>query len=143
MIAGALRTLQQARRLWQEIEAPYEDARARVLIAQACRSLGDGETAELELEAARAVFVQLGAKPYVARVDSLSGAAAASDSGGLTARELQVLRLVASGESNKSIASELVLSKRTVDRHVSNIFTKMRVTSRAAATAYAYEHELI
>jgi DNA-binding SARP family transcriptional activator/DNA-binding CsgD family transcriptional regulator len=140
---GALPALRRARRLWQELEAPYEEAQARVLIAQASRSLGDDETASLELAAARGVFEQLGATSDVVRADSLGGAVASSNNGGLTSRELQVLRLLAAGESNKSIASELVVSKRTVDRHVSNIFTKIRVTSRAAATAYAYEHELV
>jgi DNA-binding CsgD family transcriptional regulator len=139
---GAVVMLRQAARLWQELEAPYEGARVRVLLAQACRSLGDDETVALELEAARATFEQLGAMQDVARVDVLS-CAESSNSEGLTGRELQVLRLVAAGESNKVIAAELVLSKRTVDRHVSNIFRKLGVSSRAAATAYAYEHELV
>ena len=112
-------------------------------IAAACRALGDFETAALELEAARAAFEQLAAAPDVARVDALTESRGPGTSGGLTARELQVLRLLAAGESNKAIAAELVLSTRTVDRHVSNIFGKLRVSSRAAATAYAYEHELI
>ena len=140
---GALVAVRRAWKLWQELEAPYEGARARVLAAQACRSLGDGETAALELEAARAAFEQLGAAPDVARVDSLAAGEAPQDAGGLTARERQVLRMLAAGQSNKSIAAELVLSKRTVDRHVSNIFAKIRVSSRAAATAYAYEHRLV
>jgi ATP/maltotriose-dependent transcriptional regulator MalT len=128
---GALPVLRQASRLWRELEAPYEDARVRLLVADTCRALGDDETAALELDAARATFERLGA----ARDDDASG--------GLTGRELQVLRLLAAGHSNKAIAAELVLSKRTVDRHVSNIFAKCRVSSRAAATAYAYEHGLI
>ncbi len=140
---AALASLRRAWRGWHELEVPYEAARARVLVARACRTLGDDETAALELEAARAVFERLGAAPDLARVESLIRAAVSSDHGGLSARELQVLRLLAAGRSNKAIAAELMLSKRTVDRHVSNIFTKMRVSSRAAATAYAYEHELI
>jgi DNA-binding NarL/FixJ family response regulator len=140
---GALLVLRRAWRLWQELEAPYEAAQARVLVAHACRALGDDETAALELEAAGAVFKELGAAPDLARIESLTEAAVSSDPGRLSARELEVLRLLAAGRSNKAIAAELVLSKRTVDRHVSNIFTKMRVSSRAAATAYAYEHELI
>ena len=139
---GALVALRRAWKLWQELEAPYEGARARVLLARACSTLGDDETAALELEAARAVFERLGAAPDLARVDSLTRAAVSSDSRGLSGRELQVLRLVATGMSNKAIAAELVLSKRTVDRHVSNIFAKLRVSTRAAATAFAYEHEL-
>jgi DNA-binding NarL/FixJ family response regulator len=66
-----------------------------------------------------------------------------ADDHGLTARELQVLSLVAAGQTNKTIASELVLSERTVDRHVSNIFTKLGVSSRTAATAYAYKHQIV
>ena len=128
---GALLVLRRAWKLWQGLEAPYEGARVRLLIADACRAVGDDETAALELDAARATFERLGAT----RDDG--------DSGGLTARELQVLRLLAAGRSNKAIAAELVLSKRTIDRHVSNIFAKCRVSSRAAATAYAYEHGLI
>ncbi len=140
---AALVALRRAWRLWHDLDAPYEAARARVLIAQACRSLGDDETSALELEAARSAFAHLGAAPDLALVDSLVGTAASGDAAGLTARELQVLRLVAAGESNKAIAAELGLSKRTVDRHVSNIFAKLRVSTRAAATAFAYEHELI
>ena len=109
----------------------------------ACHALGDDDTATLELEAARDLFEQLGAVPDLARVDSLARHAAAGDAHGLTPRELQVLRLVAAGQTNKAIAAELVLSQRTVDRHMSNIFIKLGVSSRAAATAYAYEHQLI
>jgi DNA-binding NarL/FixJ family response regulator len=129
--------------VWQEIEAPYEAARTRVLIGLACRAVGDHDTAALELEAARSVFAELGAAPDLARVDSLAPRKDTADTHGLTARELQVLRLVAAGRTNKAIAAELVVSERTIDRHVSNIFTKLRVSSRAAATAYAYEHRLV
>ena len=90
-----------------------------------------------------ACSTELGAVPDVSRVDSLSASAQAAAPHGLTQRELQVLRLVAGGATNRSIAAELVLSERTVDRHVSNIFAKLRVSSRAAATAYAYEHDLL
>jgi DNA-binding NarL/FixJ family response regulator len=95
------------------------------------------------LEAARGIFAQLGAAPDLARVESLTRRAPSIDARGLTARELQVLRLVAAGDTNKAIAAELVLSERTVDRHVSNIFVKLGVPSRAAATAYAYKHQLV
>jgi ATP/maltotriose-dependent transcriptional regulator MalT len=139
----ALLALRRAWKLWQEIEAPYEAARARALTAQACLRLGDAETAELEMDAARAAFSRLGAAPDVARVDAIAGGASPGDTGRLTGRELQVLRLLADGRSNKAIAAELVLSKRTVDRHVSNIYAKLGVSSRAAATAHAYEHGLI
>jgi DNA-binding NarL/FixJ family response regulator len=114
-----------------------------VLVALGCRATGDEDTAAWELEAARSVLAELGAAPDVARVDSLAASPGAAASHGLSPRELEVLRLVARGETNKSIAGELVLSERTIDRHVSNIFAKLRVSSRAAATAYAYEHHLV
>ena len=140
---AALGSLRRALSTWQDLEAPYETARVRVLVGLACRDLGDDDTAALELEAARTVFEQLGAAPDLARVDSLRQPTAFRDTHELSPRELQVLRLIAAGETNKAIAAMLVLSERTVDRHVSNIFVKLRVSSRAAATAYAYEHDLI
>jgi DNA-binding CsgD family transcriptional regulator len=140
---AALVALRQAWRLWEELEVPYEAARARVLVGLACRALGDDDALALELEAARGAFARLGAAPDLARAEALSGSAAAVASHGLTTRELQVLRLVAAGATNRAIAGALVLSERTVDRHVSNIFTKIGVSSRAAATAFAYEHRLV
>jgi DNA-binding NarL/FixJ family response regulator len=131
--------LRRAAQAWQEHDAPYEAARVRELIARACRELGDEESAALELDAASAVYTELGAAPDLARV----GPPMPPDSHGLTRRELEVLRLVAAGATNKAIAAELVVSARTVDRHVSNILGKLRVPSRAAATAYAYEHDLV
>jgi DNA-binding CsgD family transcriptional regulator/tetratricopeptide (TPR) repeat protein len=140
---AALVALRDARQVWQELEAPYEAARVRVLVGLACRELGDEDSAAMELEAARGVFEQLGAAPDLAGVDSLVPSPAPDEAHGLTPRELQVLRLVATGETNRAIAAELVLSERTVDRHVSNILTKLGVSSRAAATAFAYEHQLV
>jgi DNA-binding CsgD family transcriptional regulator len=140
---AALRVLRRAWQVWQELEVPYEGARVRVLLGLACRALGDDDSAALELEAAHDIFGQLGAAPDLARVESLIRSAASDHAHGLTARELEVLRLVAAGATNKAIATDLVLSERTVDRHVSNIFTKVGVTSRAAATAFAYKHELV
>jgi DNA-binding NarL/FixJ family response regulator len=137
---AGLVALREAARLWEELEAPYEAARARILIGLACRALGDEDAAELELEVGREALAALGATPDLERTDSVG---AARDTHGLTARELEVLRLVAAGDTNKSIAAELVLSERTVDRHLSNIFTKLGVSSRAAATAYAYRHQLV
>lgn len=128
--------------VWQQLDAPYEAARARVLLGVACRELGDGDTADLELDAARRAFAELGAGPDVARVDELTPAAP-RPSGGLTDRELQVLALAAGGRTNRQIASALVISEHTVRRHLQNIFAKLDVPSRAAATAYAYEHGLI
>jgi ATP/maltotriose-dependent transcriptional regulator MalT len=140
---AALLSLRRAWRVWQELEVPYEVARVRVLLGLACHALGDDDTASLELEAARDGFARLGAAPDLARIESLTRSVSSDHGHRLTRRELQVLRLVAGGETNKAIATELVLSERTVDRHVSNIFTKLGVTSRAAATAYAYKHQLV
>jgi len=141
---AALPSLRRAWSAWQDIGAPYDAARARVLLATACRALGDEDTAEMELDAARWVFEQLGAAPDLARVATLSRRGAARPApGGLTLREVQVIRLVATGATNRAIAGELFLSEKTVARHVANIFTKLGVTSRSAATAYAYENHLV
>jgi DNA-binding CsgD family transcriptional regulator len=134
--------LRQARQVWQELEAPYETARVRELVGLACRALGDEDSATLELDAARGVFEQLGAAPDLARVDSLL-AKAPGDMHGLTERELEVLRLVAAGKSNREISAALVISEHTVARHVQNIFAKLNVSSRTAASAFAYGHNLV
>jgi DNA-binding CsgD family transcriptional regulator len=134
----ALRTLRRAFAVWQELDAPFEAARVRVAIGRALRALGDEETAELELAAARRVFEDLGAAPALADLDRLSGTSAH----GLSPRELEVLRHLAGGRTNRDIAEELGISERTVDRHVSNLYTKLDVSTRAAATAWAYEHGL-
>jgi ATP/maltotriose-dependent transcriptional regulator MalT len=139
----AVVALRGAWQLWGELHAPYEVARVRVLVGLACRQLGDREAAAMEFDAARAVFAQLGAAPDLARVEALVRSGAAPTAHGLTARELQVLRLLATGTTNHAIANELVLSEKTIHRHVSNIFTKLDVSSRAAATAYAYQHHLL
>jgi DNA-binding CsgD family transcriptional regulator len=140
---GALTSLRRASQAWQQLDAPYEAARTRALVALACRELGDEDTATLELEGARAVFEELEAAPDLARVDELALTASAGNPYGLTDRELEVLRHLSAGATNKAIAAELVLSVRTVDRHVSNIFTKLGVSSRAAATAHAHEHHVL
>jgi DNA-binding NarL/FixJ family response regulator len=113
----------------------------RVLIAQACQALGDEDAATLELDAARTVFTRLGARPDLGRIYALPGRGATGHR--LTARELQVLRLLATGKTNHAIATDLVVADKTVDRHVTNIFAKLGVSSRAAATAYAYQHRLL
>ncbi len=141
--SAALVALREAWRAWEELEAPYEAARVRVLLGLACAALGDHDAVGLELGAARMLFEELGAVGEVARVDSLLGTSGSSETHGLTRRELQVLRLVATGKTNRGIATDLVLSERTVDRHVSNIYAKLGLSSRAAATAYAYEHQLV
>jgi ATP/maltotriose-dependent transcriptional regulator MalT len=140
---GALADLRTACVEWQQLDAPYELARTRELIGLASAALGDHDHARLELDASAWAARQLGASPDVARVESHLRPAAAPQSDGLTQREVQVLRLLAAGRSNRAIAAELVLSEKTVARHVSNIFTKLGLSSRAAATAYAYEHALV
>jgi DNA-binding CsgD family transcriptional regulator len=141
--SSAIAALRRAWTAWQEIDAPYEAARVRVLIGLACRMLGDEDTADMELDAARRSFEQLGAAPAVTRVSALARQSAPKAASGLTAREIEVLRLVAAGKTNRAIAAELVLSEKTVARHMSNIFTKLGLSSRAAATAFAYEHDLV
>ena len=136
----ALVSLRRAWRIWHELDAPYESARVRGLIGLACRAVGDDEAASIEIEAARESFRRLGAAPDLARTGPGDDG---SDTHGLTPREIEVLRLIAAGHSNRVIATHLVLSERTVERHVSNILAKLGASSRTAATAYAYEHRLI
>ncbi|MEU7818884.1 helix-turn-helix transcriptional regulator [Pseudonocardia sp. NPDC049154] len=140
---SALRRLRVAADVWRGLDAPYESARVGVLIGLTCRALGDQETSSMELDGARAVFARLGARPDVERLGKLVTRAADRARGRLTAREIQVLGLVASGRTNRAIARELGLSERTVARHVHNVLTKLGVPSRAAATAYAYENGLL
>jgi DNA-binding CsgD family transcriptional regulator/tetratricopeptide (TPR) repeat protein len=137
----ALAELREACRRWQEIEAPYEAAKNRLLLADAHRALEDEDAVTLELDAADAVFRRLGADWDVRSVSNRR--AAATLPAGLTVREVEVLQLVAAGQSNREIAAKLFLSERTVHRHVSNILAKLAVPSRAAATAFAYEHSLV
>jgi ATP/maltotriose-dependent transcriptional regulator MalT len=140
---SALASLRQAQSVWQELDAPYEAARVRVLVGLACRALGDEDSAVLELDAARAAFEQLGAAPDVERVDSLAAGDIGGETHGLSGRELEVLRLVAAGKTNREIARALVVSEHTVARHLQNIFHKLGVSSRTAATAFAFEHQLV
>ncbi|WP_306363567.1 LuxR family transcriptional regulator [Nocardia sp. CC227C] len=137
--AAAITELRLAARIWSELDAPYEAARCRVAIGRALRALGDEESARSDLTAARRAFAQLGAVPAERATTELLHPAKPC---GLTARELEVLRLVAAGHSNPEIAATLVLSEKTVARHLSNIFTKIDVTSRTAAAAFAYERHL-
>ena len=135
---AALVSLRTAAETWHALDAPYEIARTRVVVGDACRLLGDEEAALLEHEAARSIFERLGAKPDLARFE-----APAKDEHGLSRRELEVLRLVAAGRTNREIAATLVISEHTVARHVQNIFAKLGLSSRAAATAFAFEHDLV
>jgi DNA-binding NarL/FixJ family response regulator len=137
---AALTKLRTAQRSWRELEVPRQAARARVLIGVACRALGDDASAELEFEAAHSVLEELGARPDLERLARIAGS---PRPGGLSRREGEVLTLVAAGKTNRAIATELVISEKTVARHVSNIFAKLGLSSRAEATAYAYKHGLV
>jgi DNA-binding NarL/FixJ family response regulator len=132
----ALIALRHAEQGWRALDAPYEGARVRVLLSRACAALGDDDTAALELDAAREAFTRLGATADLAGL-------APAERHGLTARELEVLRRVAAGKSNREISAELVISEHTVARHLQNIFAKLGVSSRTAATAYAFEHDMV
>jgi len=139
----ASRLLREAFQQWQAIDAPYLAARVRLLLARCARALHDADGERFELRAARAAFAELGLAEYPGANDLIGAKSGAGHRHPLTARELEVLRLVATGATNKAIALSLSLSEKTVERHISNIFTKLGVPSRAAATAYAYEHRLL
>jgi DNA-binding NarL/FixJ family response regulator len=140
--AAAIADLRRACALWNELDMPRDAARARMSIGLACRDLGDDDTASMELDIARRAFAQLGAVTDLATLDTLTAPRPAGDPSGLTGREVEVLELIAAGRTNRQIAETLFISERTVARHVSNIFTKLSVTSRSAATAYAFQHGL-
>jgi DNA-binding CsgD family transcriptional regulator len=140
--AAALDPLRCAFRLWERLDAPYDASRVRVLIGDACRALGDEEASTLERQAAKGVLERLGAQPDLARLDAPATRIRPVSKGPLTARELHVLRLISAGRTNKEIAKELSLSERTIDRHVTNILTKLDVRSRTAATTYAFANKL-
>jgi DNA-binding NarL/FixJ family response regulator len=140
----ALSSLRAACGAWNELDAPFEAASTRVLLAAAYDLLDDSDAAVRERVAARACFERLGAVAALRALDTDSDIAAPHDTAhGLSPRELEVLELVAAGMTNRDIAGELFLSEKTVARHLSNIFTKLGISSRAAATAYAYEHDLV
>lgn len=141
--AAALVALRRGWQRWQELDAPYDAARTRVLIGLACRALDDDDAAALEFAAARSDFERLGAAAALSRLDELMDTPGATAAHGLTLRELEVLRLVAAGDSNREIASKLIISEHTVARHLQNIFAKLGVSSRTAASAYGFEHRLI
>jgi DNA-binding NarL/FixJ family response regulator len=134
----ALASLRLALTAWQELEVPYEAARTRAVLAQAYRSLGDDDAAARECAAARTVFDRLGAGADLRDLD-----AGDPPPGGLTRREVQVLRLVASGRTNREVAANLVISEKTVARHVANIYAKLGLSSRSAATAFAHRHAIV
>ena len=138
--AAALPSLRRGWQLWQQHGARYDAARARILIGLAFRELGDDDSAIAELTVARRTFQDLGARAEAGAVDSLL---TPSFPDRLTAREVEVLRLAAAGNTNPQIATTLFLSEKTVARHLSNIFGKIDVSSRTAAAAYAIERGLV
>ena len=138
----ALAPLRRARSAWDRAEIPHASARVRCLIAHACRTLGDEDGCDLELEAARSIYEELGADPGLAEILGRTRSYRRRPHG-LTPRELEVLREVATGRTTREIAADLHVSDRTIERHLSNIFTKLDVDTRTAATAWAYDHGLI
>lgn len=140
---AALEVLAEARACWVALQAPYETARTRELIARALRGLGDEDTAAIELRAAVTAFEEVGATRDLERLGASPASAAQDAAAGLTAREIEVIRLVAAGHTNREIAEKLVISDKTVARHLHNVFTKLDLPNRSAATAYAYEHGLV
>jgi len=142
-IEGASASLRLAWEIWRDLEMPYEEAETCLLMAAVCERRGDQDGRRLELDAARKLFKQLNAEARLARIGEPSGPATHRPAGSLSERELQVLRLVAAGKTNRGIAEELFISEKTVARHVSNIFDKLGVSSRAGATAWAYQRNLI
>jgi DNA-binding NarL/FixJ family response regulator len=145
-VRQALAPLRQALSAWEDLEVPYEAARVKVLLGRACHALGDADGARLEWDSAARVFRQFNASPALAEVEALQGGGSTAghgEAGGLTAREIEVLRQIALGKTNRAIAEALEISEKTVARHVSNIFIKLDLASRAAATAYAFTHGLM
>jgi ATP/maltotriose-dependent transcriptional regulator MalT len=142
-MAGASAPLRRAWEIWRELEMPYEEAHTCVLIAAVCERRGDEDGRRLELDAARQLFKQLDAEACFARIAPDPERATRPAAGSLSEREMQVLRLLAAGKTNRHIGEELFISEKTVARHVSNIFDKLGVSSRAGATALAYQRNLI
>lgn len=140
---AGLTELRRSWNLWCEVDAPYETARTRVMIACACNELDDCDAAKLEVELAREVFERLGAAPDLAHIGQLMLDKAESPTTVLTKREVEIVRLIATGKTNRAIAVKLGISEKTVARHISNIFNKLNISSRSAATAFAYQHELV
>ena len=142
-IEGASTSLGQACGIWRELGMPYEEAQTRLLLAVVCEQRGDQDSRRLEVETARRIFSQLGAEPWLARIAEPVERTSHPRVGPLSEREAQVLRLLAGGKTNRAIANELFISEKTVARHVSNIYDKLGVSSRAGATAWAFQHDVI
>jgi DNA-binding CsgD family transcriptional regulator len=142
-MTGASASLRAAWEIWRDLEMPYEEAQTCLLMAAVCERRGDQDGRRLELDAAQRLFTQLGAEPFLRRVATQFERVTRRPAGSLSAREAQVLRLLAAGKTNRDIAGALFISEKTVARHVSNIFDKLGVSSRAGATAWAYQHDVI
>jgi DNA-binding NarL/FixJ family response regulator len=142
-VQPAVVALRQAMACFHYLETPYEAARAQALLARAYRRQGNNESAAHELAAARDAFRKLGAATDLALLDRPVSHESPNQAEPLTLRETEVLKLVASGITNRAIAKNLKISEKTVARHLSNIFNKLDISSRAAATAYAYQHRLL
>ena len=142
-IAGASRSLREACDIWRDLEMPYEEAHTCLLLAAVGERRGDEDGRRLELDSARMLFEKLNARPYLTRLAELASAGTRELAGSLSDREVQVLRLLATGRSNRGIAGELSISEKTVARHVSNIFNKLGVSSRTSAAAWAFQHNLV
>ena len=141
---AALRELEQSRALWHELQVPYETARVRCLMARAYRKLGDHDSAAIASAEAQKTFETLGASIDLACLrDEMQQTCRSDIAGSLTKRDIEVLRLVAAGKTNRAIAAALEISEKTVARHLSNIFTKLNLDSRTAATVYALEQKLL
>jgi DNA-binding CsgD family transcriptional regulator len=142
-VEAASTSLRQACEIWRDLETPYEEAETCVLLATVSEKRGDHDGRRLELETARRLFKQLSAEHSLARIAAQSDRTPHQPIGSLSEREAQVLRLLATGKTNRAIADELFISEKTVARHVSNIFDKLGVSSRTGATAWAFQHDLI
>lgn len=142
-VTGASTSLREAWEIWRDLQMPYEEAQTCLLMAAVCERRGDQDGRRLEVDAARTLFTQLGAEPCLARVAAQFEPVTHRTAGSLSHREVQVLHLLAAGKTNREIAEALFISEKTVARHVSNIFDKLGVSSRAGATAWAYQHDLI
>jgi DNA-binding CsgD family transcriptional regulator len=142
-VEAASTSLRQACEIWRDLEMPYEEANTCVLLATVCERRGDQDGRRLEIETARRLFKQLNAAPSLARLAAPSDRTTPQLVGSLSEREAQVVRLLAAGKTNRAIADELFISEKTVARHVSNIFDKLGVSSRAGATAWAFQHNLV
>lgn len=140
---GAAASLRSAWEMWRDLEMPYDEAQARLLLAAICARRDDQDGRRLEMDAARRLFTELDAAPCLARMALDSERAGRRSVGSLSEREAQVLRLLAAGKTNRDIGEALFISEKTVARHVSNIFDKLGVSSRTAATAWAYQRHLI